>query len=511
MAAARIHGYEILNEIGIGGMSRVYLAYDPQYQRQVAIKLLPSEYLNDLGFRARFEQEAQLIAALNHEAIVPVYEYAVYQGQPFIVMQYMPKGSLTDRLLHGPLSPDHTAKILARISSALDYAHRQGIIHRDLKASNILFDQDDNAYLADFGIALRNVSTWQRNLASGTPAYMSPEQALREEAIDARSDVYSLGIIAFEMLIGGLPFDGDLPISVVLKHIHDPPPSLGAVNPDLPAALDAVLQRALAKDPQERYQSAGAFLIAFQRALYLTESKSPAVELQQIDSSDWGPQKILSVTPDEGLRAETALPARQPYKPIFPELAVPFDGKSRYRSNHRQGYSFYFVGLVIWSAVLFATLTAVIARAQELFPSSNVEVVYNGSAFAVVNLSSAPIDLSNVVFQRLSGQGDVTAAFPAEQWDRVTPDVLRKLSAGDCYQLLRSGSNNFQLIPGTAPGKPPSCDVSRGWLVASDKAWHFWIPGSGGERFQVVQDDQVIHKCRIADEICDFYLPPQNE
>src|SRR3972149_10363027 len=135
MFAERIPGYEILNEIGIGGMSRVYLAYDPQYQRQVAIKLLPSEYLNDLGFRARFEQEAQLIAALEHEAIVPVYEYGVYQGQPFIVMQYLPNGSLADRLSHGPLSPGQTGQVLARISRALDYAHRQGGIHSAFKKS----------------------------------------------------------------------------------------------------------------------------------------------------------------------------------------------------------------------------------------------------------------------------------------------------------------------------------------------------------------------------------------
>jgi serine/threonine protein kinase len=169
--------------------------------------MLPSEYLNDLGYRSRFEQEAQLIATLEHEAIVPVYEYGVESGQPYIVMQYMPGDSLSNRLLHGPLSPEQTGRVLSRIANALDYAHSKGIIHRDLKTSNILFEQDDNAYLADFGIALHAESTWQRNLASGTPAYMSPEQALRKEAIDARSDIYS-GIITFEMLTGELPLTG---------------------------------------------------------------------------------------------------------------------------------------------------------------------------------------------------------------------------------------------------------------------------------------------------------------
>jgi len=520
MSTAQIHGYEILSEIGIGGMSRVYLANDPGHQRQVAIKLLPSEYLNDLGFRARFEQEACLIAALKHPAILPVYEYGVDQGQPFIVMQFMPKGSLADRLLHGPLSPEQAAKILARISSALDYAHSQGIVHRDLKTSNILFDQDDNAFLADFGIALQSVSTWQRNLTSGTPAYMSPEQALRQEAIDSRSDVYSLGIIAFEMLTCGLPFEGNHPTSVVLKQIYDSPPSLGAINPDLPAALDPVLQRALAKEPLERYPSAGAFLEAFQRALVQAESTSPAVDLDGFAPSSQGPGETpldpAEDAPSEEMRSEetpsakSTLPARRPDRPVYPDFSFLSDRRPGFRSTTRQGYYYFALGLVTWSAVLLAALTAVMARAQELFPSSNVEFVYDEAAFAVVNQSNTTVDLSGLVFQRLSAQGTITAAFPAEGWDRVNPGALKGLPAGDCFQLLRSGSKDFSLVPGTAPAKPPSCDRSQGWLVASDPAWHFWTDQGEGARFQIVQGERVIHQCRIADGICDFYLPENN-
>lgn len=515
MSTAQIHGYEILSEIGIGGMSRVYLANDPGHQRQVAIKLLPSEYLNDLGFRARFEQEACLIAALKHPAILPVYEYGVDQGQPFIVMQYMPKGSLADRLLHGPLSLEQAAKILVRISSALDYAHRQGIVHRDLKTSNILFDQDDNAFLADFGIALQSISTWQRNLASGTPAYMSPEQALRQEAIDSRSDVYSLGIIAFEMLTCGLPFEGNHPTSVVLKHIYDSPPSLGAINPDLPAALDPVLQRALAKEPQERYPSAGAFSEAFQRALGQAERKSPAIELEGFEPSIQGPGEIpvypAEDTPSEETRsAESTLPARWPDRPVFPDFSFLSDRKPGFRSNTRQGYYYLALGLVTWAAVLLAAMTAVMARAQEIFPSSNVAIVYDESAIAMVNQSNTTIDLSGLVFQRLSDQGTVTASFPVEGWDRVNPGALKGLPAGDCFQLLRYGSKDFSLVPGTAPAKPPSCDRSQGWLVASDPAWHFWTRQGQGTRFQITQDERIIHQCRIQDGACDFYLPENN-
>jgi hypothetical protein len=151
-------------------------------------------------------------------------------------------------------------------------------------------------------------------------------------------------------------------------------------------------------------------------------------------------------------------------------------------------------------------MTAVIARAQELFPSSNVEIVYDESAVAVVNRSNTAIDLSNLVFQRLSDQGNVTAAFPAKQWDRVNPGVLKELPAGDCFQLLRFGSENFYLVPGTAPAKPPTCKESQGWLVAADRAWQFWTRQDNGTHFQILQGERIIHQCRIADGMCDFYL-----
>ena len=513
MTGARIHGYEILGEIGVGGMSRVYLAKGPKSLRQAAIKLLPSEYLNDLGFRARFEQEAQVIAALAHPAIVPIYEFGVYQGQPFIVMQYMSKGSLAERLARGPLPPDRAVETLARIANALDFTHRQGIIHRDLKPSNILYDQNDDAYLADFGIAARAGATWQQDLAGGTPAYMSPEQALQGETIDSRSDVYSLGIIAFEMLTGGLPFEGDLPVSVVLKHIYDPPPSLGAANPDLPAALDPVLQRALAKDPRERYPSTGEFSKAFESALHEAERQPPEVDLEQSGVSSQQVQMTFLAPAGDAPPGETALPATRPNKPVFPDFSNLSARRSHFGSKPRHGYYVLAVGLVTWMAVLLAAITAFLARAQELFPASNIEIVYDDSALAVVNTSIATIDLTGVVFQRISDQGNVTAAFPVEQWGRVASGALRSLPAGDCFQLLRYGSKNYPLTPGAAPAKPPSCSRSQGWLVTTDQAWNFWT-GEGarfqGSGFQIVQAGRVIHVCRAADGKCDFFLPKKN-
>jgi serine/threonine protein kinase len=507
MSLDRMGRFEILGEIGLGGMGKVYQALDPQHDRQVAIKALPQQYLTDLGFRARFEREARLIADLEHAAILPVYEFGEQDGQPYLVMQYMPNGSLADRLLRGPLSLEECDRVLGRIAAALDYAHEQGIIHRDLKASNILFDQDDNAYLADFGIALQPEATWQRDLASGTPAYMSPEQALRVATIDARSDVYALGVITYEMLAGELPFDGETPVSILLKHIHDPPPSLVARDPDLPGGLDAILQRALAKDPQERYPSAGEFAKAFQNALRQPETEAPAAGLP-----------ASSKTVQDQVEAPTSFqdgPVRQPAagpgpskRPAFPDLA---DWIAKRRqpprpTSWRERYVFA-LGLVTWLAVLLAVTTAAFARNQELVPPPNLQLIYNDASIAVVNVFDSSVNLAAVTFQRLSDQGMITAEFSAEQWRKVGSSSQAVLPPGTCYQLVRPDGENLPLSPGEAPGKPSACEVSQGWLVAFDEGWDFWTANGQASRFRVVQNDRLIQTCRIPAGKCQFHLP----
>ena len=176
----RIGRYILKAELGRGGMSTVYLAHDPHFRRDVAVKLLSRAYLHDPTFRARFEREARVIAALEHPAIVPVYDFGQGDNQPYIVMRYMAGGSLAQRLHDGPLSLQEAAAILSRVAPALDRAHQQGMVHRDIKPDNILFDQDGAAYLTDFGIvrlASQSTSTLTGDSIVGTPAYMSPEQA----------------------------------------------------------------------------------------------------------------------------------------------------------------------------------------------------------------------------------------------------------------------------------------------------------------------------------------------
>ena len=252
--------YEVVKELGQGGMAIVYLARDPLIKRQVAIKVLPRQFTFEPQFRARFQREVEVIATLEHAAIVPVYDFGEHEDQPFIVMRYISGGSLSDRLGNGPLPVSEVAVLFQRIGSALDYAHRQGIIHRDIKPGNILFDAQGEASLSDFGIA-RMTETTEGFTGTGgvvgTPAYMSPEQALGEKKVDGRCDVYSLGVVLFEALSGELPFSADTPMGVAIAHINQPVPSLLERQPDLPPRFEWIIRKALDKDPSKRFQTAG--------------------------------------------------------------------------------------------------------------------------------------------------------------------------------------------------------------------------------------------------------------
>jgi len=262
--------YEIKSEIGRGGMATVYHAYDPRFERDVAIKVLPREFLHDPQFRARFEREAKMIALLEHPAIVPVYDFGEEEEQPFIVMRYMSGGSLSDRLQKGFFSHNEAAQIIERLAPALDAAHSRGIVHRDLKPGNILFDQYGNAFLSDFGIA-RLAQTGGGTLTGtailGTPAYMSPEQVQGDKEINGRSDIYALGVIFFQMLTGSVPYHSDTPAKVMMMHLLEPVPLLQKVKQEIPEDYQAVIQHAMAKDPDHRFSTAGEMATAIDSIL----------------------------------------------------------------------------------------------------------------------------------------------------------------------------------------------------------------------------------------------------
>ncbi len=320
MTIDHIGRYEIKGRLGRGGMATVYRGYDPRFGREVAVKVLPLDMVDDAQFRARFEREAHAIAALEHPCIVPVYDFAEDNGQPFIVMRLMKGGSLAERLKEGALSLVDASRILERIAQALDAAHQRGIIHRDLKPGNILFDEYDNAYLSDFGIAhiAGAGSTLTGTGVIGTPAYMSPEQVQGSGApLDARSDVYALGIILYQMLSGQTPFQADTPARVMMAHILEQPEPILDRRPDLPPECDAIFGKALAKDPEERFDSAGELAAAF-KALVLSEAPTPQSR----------PTAPTYEAPTRTARSHPASPSI-PSPPITPPAAPLSEGAPR--------------------------------------------------------------------------------------------------------------------------------------------------------------------------------------
>src|SRR5688572_3382380 len=258
MSPDKVGRYKIKSELGRSGMATVYRAFDPVSNREVAIKMLPRQMLDNLVTRARFKREIKLIASLEHPAIVPVYDVGGEDNhQPFFVMRYMSGGSLTEMIKKKRFSLRDAALVIERLAAALDHAHSQGVIHRDIKPDNVLFDTSNNPYISDFGVAkiTESLVSSTNQEVIGTPAYISPEQALGED-VDRRADIYGLGAMLYEMLTGERPFGKDTVIGLALQHVNDPVPNVLHLRPDLPGEVDVIIKTAMAKNRENRYDTA---------------------------------------------------------------------------------------------------------------------------------------------------------------------------------------------------------------------------------------------------------------
>jgi serine/threonine-protein kinase len=275
-AGTSLGAYVITARIGRGGMASVYQAHHPALDRDVAIKVLWDSLADQAGFLERFRREARAASRLRHPNILTVYDFGEDGGIAYMVTELLPGGTLADRLGH-TLPFTEALRVVRAIGSALDTAHAAGLIHRDVKPSNILFTRDGEPVLADFGIARLVESGEQLTVQGsliGTPHYMAPEMASGGE-VGPLADLYSLGVVLYEMLAGEPPFPRPTPIAVVRAHIHESPPSLSLRSPPLPAEIDAVVSRALAKDPRRRYRSGAALAAAFEEAILSGEPPTP--------------------------------------------------------------------------------------------------------------------------------------------------------------------------------------------------------------------------------------------
>jgi len=274
--------YQIIVPLGEGGMAAVYKGYHAAMERYVALKILPRHFADDPQFVTRFKQEAKVLAQLQHPHILPVFDFGEADGYTYLVMPFIKSGTLTDLLQGKPLSFEQIRTVISQVGGALDYAHAHGLVHRDVKPSNVLLDESGNCLLSDFGLAKIIEASEKLTMSGaimGTPAYMSPEQGMGK-TLDGRSDIYSLGVILYEMATGRPPYKAETPMAVMIKHISDPLPPPSTIHPDFPDEVEAVILKALAKNPDDRYQTAGAMVKGLQAALAEVEHTSPTKVFQ---------------------------------------------------------------------------------------------------------------------------------------------------------------------------------------------------------------------------------------
>ncbi|HEX2903483.1 MAG TPA: Stk1 family PASTA domain-containing Ser/Thr kinase [Jatrophihabitans sp.] len=353
MTSPRLVGgrYEVGEVLGYGGMAEVHRGRDVRLGREVAIKILRSDLARDPSFQNRFRREAQAAAGLNHPAIVAVYDTGEdvsadgSEATPYIVMEYVEGRTLREILNeHGPINPVRAMEITADVCAALDFSHRSGIVHRDVKPGNVMITDSGAVKVMDFGIARAladNAATVTATQAViGTAQYLSPEQA-RGESVDARSDVYSTGCLLYELVTGKPPFTGDSPVAVAYQHVRENPPIPSSINGAVPPVLDSIVLKALAKNPLNRYQTAADMRADLQRAL-----AGQAVEAEAVMTDAERTQMIAAARP--------ASP-RGPLTPVYDDD----DGSG----NHR--------GAVIWTAVVLALILVIGGAAILLLRDNN--------------------------------------------------------------------------------------------------------------------------------------------
>lgn len=467
MIGKRLGDYNLVSLIATGGMARIYEGVDVRLGRHVAVKVLEldpgREEVDDDTLPARFEREARAVAKLDHPNIISIYQYGETQGVLFLAMPLIRGRDLAQeftaaRRAGHRMDIKRGLRLLGQIASALDYAHSNGIIHRDVKPSNILIDGNDRAYLTDFGLVFQPQGDPTLGTAFGTPRYISPEQAIASDQATAKSDLYSLAIILYEMLTGQTPFTGTSAMEIALAHVNDTPPAPRSLNPEIPEDADHEIMRALSKDPTQRQGTATELIEAVKAAIdpggtAQTRMSSPTIAFVPEDTP-------INTTLNQPPELQPEPPQRRgPLVRILLALVV-----------------LTLVGAEILSLVLNNNSgtsgtdpepTLFIAEsAVDFLP---VDVVYSSNEFNLVNTSSSPVDLRGLVFQ----SGDVAFSL----------DALRRTSLppGMCIRILQDG---------LASRLPEGCREVLTQTFFADTTRFFWL-----SEFTVKRGDNLTATC----------------
>ena len=408
--------YRIIEQLGQGGMATVFKAYHASLDRYVAIKALHPAFNQDVTFEARFQREARVVAKLEHPNIVPVYDYAEHEKRPYLVMKFIEGDTLKAKLDKSPLSSEDISKIVDAVGSALSYAHRQGVLHRDIKPSNVLVAKDGQMYLADFGlarIAQSGESTLSSDMIMGTPQYISPEQAMGKKDLDERTDLYSFGVMLYEMVVGQVPFNADTPFSVIHDHIFSPLPLPHMVNKNVPESVERVLLKALAKERDDRYETVSQMVTAFKDAW-----AEAGVPMQgtfiKLSQSMNAPEKVT----------EGSLPIHTLVEPKTAKRAAqveaPVAGSESIRSRSAERSTWLWVGAGV---ILVLCITSIMfARSNLLFGRIFAASRVSTNTPVVFSLSTS---IPNPVLTPVSGQvSEPSAVVEAQKRANENPNDL---------------------------------------------------------------------------------------
>ncbi len=361
LVGRKLGKYMIVEMVGRGGMATVYKGLQPEVDRFVAIKVLPPHPGQDSANIERFRQEARTIARLQHPHIVPLYDYGSEGDILFLVTPFIDGGTLNERIRRGALPTGEVERLITQVGGALDYAHRQGVVHRDIKPDNILIDREGHALLGDFGIAKMLETTTPGITGTGgligTPAYMSPEQA-QGLPVDGRSDIYSLGVVVFEMLTGRQPYRDETAMQVVMKHINAPPPTLSEVAENASPEMDEVLRTGMAKKPDSRYETAADFVAAFHAAAVGQEP------LKTIALSPEQAAVVLASKSTPSPKPTAALPGMTDHDSTFPQSATPTPSQTIVVKQGGLSNPLVLLGGFAIIAVLVVVVTQILSQPQ---------------------------------------------------------------------------------------------------------------------------------------------------
>lgn len=532
LIGAKLGNYEIESALGRGGMARVYRARDVMLGRRVAIKVIEPGLNDQKKYLERFGHEAQAVAKLKHPNIVTVYYFGTHKNLYYLAMQYI-EGDDLGEIMHqyatdGEMLPtDDLLRIVNDIGAALDYAHEQGVIHRDVKPTNIMIDRDGTPYLTDFGLAL-NLSTGTQGEVFGSPHYIAPEQAQNSAQATTQSDIYALGVMLYEIFTGALPFDDPSPTAVALQHIMKKPTPPRSLNPEITPAIEQVILKAMEKKPEDRYKNARALALALGKAVKANPQEGG--KLPPLPPMPAGVAKLLRpsmmpvaqkvkgrapkaapapVAPPANAVPAYAAPTPPPIptrKMDEPKKPAPKVAKSARQPQGRRRSLIPLVVVVLlvalalglWVRQVVLTegdgVTTPLNAGDTSGGGQNVQLLWDERSFILMNQTSAGIELNRFRFEKA---GDDSIRFDGSQWLRVMGNYQR-VDRGNCV-IAAIPQQDARTVP-----LPEGCARSNSRIIAGETEV-FW---TGDGAFRVLWDGRETVRCSIAAGICSVEVTP---